>query len=272
MCPEWSINPGFGTQTMCPFPLNRGVSLREVMDTKIKWALFQDQILCPPNGCVPWIEVSQRRGSTVFPMIKVLVKCYQSTSTLIVLGITKYNPQTITIIVHYQACPLATIIYGRKGLTLICPWVTKPWAAQISQVRALGAHYNNYFPLSTALTIPLTTSNLTPLALRLMVFAYEYYLILQSQSNLFGHLTVFLPSQCICGRFGKLTAITNIGNTRRQGRREKNSIWRKCPNYFWLKLYSGSKVQITFPLVTIGQFLCYWFIIVYLRNFYIVDW
>ena len=75
-------------------------------------------------------------------MIKVLAKCYQSTSTLIVLGITKYNPQTITIIVHYQACTLATITYGRKGLTLIRPWVTKPWAAQISQVRALGAHYN----------------------------------------------------------------------------------------------------------------------------------
>ena len=201
-------------------------------------------------------------------MIKVLVKCYQSTSTLIVLGITKYNPQTITIIVHYQACTLATITYGRKGLTLICPWVTKPWAAQISQVRALGAHYN--FSLSTALTIPLTTSHLTPLALRLMVFAYDYYLILQSQSNLFGHFTVFLPSQCICGRFGKLTATTNIGNTRRREKR-KNSIWRKCPNYFWLKLYGGSKVQITFPLVTISQFLCYWFIIVHLRNFYIVD-
>ena len=158
MCPEWSINPGFGTQTMCPFPLNRGVPLREVMDTNIMWALFQDQILCPLNGCVPWIEVSQRRGSTVFQMIKVLAKCYQSTSTLIVLGITKYNPQTITIIVHYQACTLATITYGRKGLTLICPWVTKPWAAQISQVRALGAHYN--FSLSTALTIHLTPPTL----------------------------------------------------------------------------------------------------------------
>ena len=244
MCPEWSINPGFRTQTMCPFPLNRGVSLREVMDTKIMWALFQDQILCPLNGYVPWIEVSQRRGSTVFPMIKVLVKCYQSTSTLIVLGITKYNPQTITIIVHYQACTLATITYGRKGLPLICPWVTKPWAAQISQVRALGAHYN--FSLSTALTIPLTTSHLTPLALRLMVFAYDYYLILQSQSNLFGHFTVFLPSQCICGRFGKLTAITNIGNTRRQGRWEKTAFDKSVPTIFDWNCMAGLKYKSLF--------------------------
>ena len=83
---------------MCPFPLNRGVSLREVMDTKIMWALFQDQILCPLNG-----------GSTVFPIIKVLVNyCYHSTPTLIVLGITKYNPQTITIRpVLLQQLPMA---------------------------------------------------------------------------------------------------------------------------------------------------------------------
>ena len=93
--PEWSMNPGFGTQTMCPFPPNRGVLSIEVTDTKIMWALFQDQILCPLNGCVPWIEVSQMRGSTVFPIIKVLVKCYQPTSTLIVLSITKNKPQTI---------------------------------------------------------------------------------------------------------------------------------------------------------------------------------
>ena len=40
------------------------------------WAFFQHQILCLLNGGVPWIEVSQRRGSTVFAIIKVSVKCY----------------------------------------------------------------------------------------------------------------------------------------------------------------------------------------------------
>ena len=28
--PEWRINPGFGTQKKCPFPLNRGVPSTEV--------------------------------------------------------------------------------------------------------------------------------------------------------------------------------------------------------------------------------------------------
>ena len=44
--PEWRLNPGFGTQTKCPFPLNRGVF--------------------PGQNFVPWMEeVSQRRGSIV---------------------------------------------------------------------------------------------------------------------------------------------------------------------------------------------------------------
>ena len=50
----------------CPFPLNRVVpSIEETDWTKIMWTFFQDQILCPLKGGVPWIEVSQRRGSTV---------------------------------------------------------------------------------------------------------------------------------------------------------------------------------------------------------------
>ena len=44
--PEWRLSPGFGTQTKCPFPLNRGVF--------------------PGQNFVPWMEeVSQRRGSIV---------------------------------------------------------------------------------------------------------------------------------------------------------------------------------------------------------------
>ena len=63
--PEWRVNPSFGTQKMCPFPLNRGVPSIVVTNTKIMRAFFWDQILCLLNGDVPWIEVSQRRGSIV---------------------------------------------------------------------------------------------------------------------------------------------------------------------------------------------------------------
>ena len=46
----------FGTQ--CPFPLNRGIPSKEVINTKIMWAFFQEQILspewrCPLNRGVP---------------------------------------------------------------------------------------------------------------------------------------------------------------------------------------------------------------------------
>ena len=51
--PEWRLNPSFGTQNTCPFPLNRGVPSIEVTNTKIKWTFFWDQILCPLNGDVP---------------------------------------------------------------------------------------------------------------------------------------------------------------------------------------------------------------------------
>ena len=37
----------------------------EVANTKNIWTFFRDQIFSPLNGGVPWIEVSQRRGSTV---------------------------------------------------------------------------------------------------------------------------------------------------------------------------------------------------------------
>ena len=38
----------------------QGVPSIEVTKTKIMWTFFQDQILCPLNGGVPWIEVSQK--------------------------------------------------------------------------------------------------------------------------------------------------------------------------------------------------------------------
>ena len=48
----------FGTQKKCPFPLSRAVPSKEVINTKIMWAFFQDQILspewrCPLNRGVP---------------------------------------------------------------------------------------------------------------------------------------------------------------------------------------------------------------------------
>ena len=58
-----------------------------------------------------------------------------------------------------------------------------------------------------------------------------FNLLTESQSKLLGHLTVFLPSQCWCATFGELTAMNNIGRTRRRAR-SKNSTGWKCPNYF----------------------------------------
>ena len=54
-----------GSRKRGSFPLNRGVSSTEVTNIKIMWTFFRDQILCPLNGGVPWIDVSQRRSSTV---------------------------------------------------------------------------------------------------------------------------------------------------------------------------------------------------------------
>ena len=47
----------------------------------------------------------------------------------------------------------------------------------------------------------------------------------QSQSKLLGQcLVVFLPSHSLCARFGELTAINNIGRTRRRARSEKTAL------------------------------------------------
>ena len=48
----------FATQKKCPFPLSRAVPSKEVINTKIMWAFFQEQILspewrCPLNRSVP---------------------------------------------------------------------------------------------------------------------------------------------------------------------------------------------------------------------------
>ena len=47
------VKPGFGDQKKCPFSLNRSVPSIEVIDTKIIWAFFWDQISCPLNRGVP---------------------------------------------------------------------------------------------------------------------------------------------------------------------------------------------------------------------------
>ena len=54
LSPKWRLNPDFGSQKECPFPLNRGVRSVGVADTKIMRTLFRDKIiLCPLNGGVP---------------------------------------------------------------------------------------------------------------------------------------------------------------------------------------------------------------------------
>ena len=72
----------------------------------------------------------------------------------------------------------------------------------------------------------------------------EITLQLQSQSKLLGHFAVFLPSQCWCTRFGKLTLITNIGLTRRMAKREKkNSVGWKCPNLFLSETVADAQLR-----------------------------
>ena len=60
-----------------PSGLNRRVSSIAVKDTKIMWMFFWEQSLCVLNEGVSWIEVSQRRGSTVYLTIipRVRVGC-----------------------------------------------------------------------------------------------------------------------------------------------------------------------------------------------------
>ena len=53
MTPEGRLNLGFGTQNKYPFPVNRGVPVIEVTDTKIMLTFFRGQILCPLNRGVP---------------------------------------------------------------------------------------------------------------------------------------------------------------------------------------------------------------------------
>ena len=50
--------------------LKKGVPSVKATDIKITWlTFFQDQILCPLNGVIPWIEVPKRRYSTIILFI-----------------------------------------------------------------------------------------------------------------------------------------------------------------------------------------------------------
>ena len=65
--PQRKLNPGFGTQKSVPFPWIE-VSFRFLRGNKYKDYVsisLAGTKPCPLNGGVPWIEVSQRRGSTV---------------------------------------------------------------------------------------------------------------------------------------------------------------------------------------------------------------
>ena len=49
---EWSVNLGFRSQKSVIFPLRH--PFHGGTDIKIMWTFFQDQIMCPLNGGVPW--------------------------------------------------------------------------------------------------------------------------------------------------------------------------------------------------------------------------
>ena len=59
-----------------------------------------------------------------------------------------------------------------------------------------------------------------------------FNLLTKSQSKLLGHLTVFLPSQCWCATFGELTAMNNIGRTRRRARSKQTALGGSVPTIF----------------------------------------
>ena len=58
LSPEWRLNPGFGTQKECPFPLNCGVPSLEVIDTK---TIYVDVVL-EPNVVSPEWRCPLNRG------------------------------------------------------------------------------------------------------------------------------------------------------------------------------------------------------------------
>ena len=59
------LNPGL-RKKKCPFFLNSGVPSIEVIDTKIMRVFLRDQISCPLNKEIPWMEVFQRKGYTLY--------------------------------------------------------------------------------------------------------------------------------------------------------------------------------------------------------------
>ena len=67
---EWRLNPVFGTQKKCPFllPLNRGVPSIEVINAKIMWTFFRDQILCPLNRGVPKKKFHYRLNTSKYTL------------------------------------------------------------------------------------------------------------------------------------------------------------------------------------------------------------
>ena len=64
----------------------------------------------------------------------------------------------------------------------------------------------------------------TPFLYRLSWVGWWTSAIQQSQSKLLGRFAVFLPSQCWRARFGELTAINNIGRTRRRARSRRLNL------------------------------------------------
>ena len=93
--PEWRLNPGFRGPESVPFALNRGVSSTEVIDKTIIRVFLQNQTLCSLYGGVPWIEVSQRRGSTAIVKLYLGVWCLDIPLKKVAELTCKLSPETL---------------------------------------------------------------------------------------------------------------------------------------------------------------------------------
>ena len=103
---------------------------------------------------------------------------------------------------------LANLHKGPEGLA--CYYVTSHWHEECAKKRSWK---------TVELPSPAPFFNLGSCGRNCNVLIYFYRK--SKQSKLLGHFAVVLPTQCWCTRFGELTAINNVGRTRRRARSEK---------------------------------------------------
>ena len=105
------VNPGFGTQKLCPFPLKRGLPSIAVTDSKIMWKFFPGPNLVSPEWRCP-----MNRG---FRKERFQCNHVQQSARL------TYRQQQVAPVVSYAAFLLLGIFFccfftKRLGVILTC--------------------------------------------------------------------------------------------------------------------------------------------------------